>query len=521
MSYPFAPVAAGPPHRIARRATAVFPGLLPQVALALLSAALLSSAGRPWGSGYLAWLALVPLLVATYGEQRVLRGALAFGLASLGLTVIAFEGVVLVVPWAFPLLLLSQSLWFAAAGGALVLVRNTFGERFALVAVPLAWLAAEHLPAQRAIWGDLANPLTRIGYTQFDTVLLPAAQWSGASGVGLLVLLLNLGLFVALGRRRIAAGMVAVALPAVVLFLPTPAAAEDGSAGPLEVAIVQGSVGRFDVLLGRFDRDAASAVLEPYRRLTERAAERGADLVIWPETILPIPIEGGRVEPFMATALAAADTVLTGAVVRSGNMTANSALLWQAGEPTEVYRKRALVPVIESHYTPGRAVPTPTVNETRLGIGICLDSAFPGIVRDSVLRGAQALIFLTDDGFAGETVTPELHLRISAFRAAEIGKPVVFVAQSGPSAFISETGRVVSRLEHGTAAAQLGKVVGNDRLTPFVRLGDWLGSLAVLLSLFAVAYCLILQIGKRDRKTAETGQGTALAEPKHPHSHQC
>lgn len=92
-----------------------------------------------------------------------------------------------------------------------------------------------------------------------------------------------------------------------------------------------------------------------------------------------------------------------------------------------------------------------------------------------MLRGAQLLLVATDDGFAGRTITPELHLRASALRAVESGRYLIFVNQSGPSALIGADGRVIERLEVGERAALLVSVPALAGFTPFVRFGDTVG----------------------------------------------
>ena len=107
------------------------------VLLAAVSAALLSLALRPWpGTGYLAWFALVPLLIALADERRVLRAALLAGIAWSGLGWATYEAAVVVVPWAYPVLVVGTSaLWALAGAGTAVLVRR-WGPVAALALFP-------------------------------------------------------------------------------------------------------------------------------------------------------------------------------------------------------------------------------------------------------------------------------------------------------------------------------------------------------------------------------------------------
>lgn len=445
--------------------------------LPLLTAALLSIAARPNGSGYVAWVALLPLLYLLCAERNPWRGAATTALAALGLLLVAFEGAAVAEPWTYPVLVATQLPFFALVGLGFVLLRQSLGTRVALAGFPLLWLAAGVLPSLRWLWGDLANPVARLGYSQFDTPLLATAHWSGVSGVELLVLSANVGLFCLLWQKRLIPLLVAAGLAVAAAIVP--AATGPSSEPPLRVVAVQGAVRPIDILLGRLDQQAAREVLAPYQALTARAGELTPDLVVWGETIAPQPLTPGEVPAELATALEGADTVLLGGISRASSGTYNSAFLWSDSGLNEIYRKRALVPLVERAYGHGVPLPPVAVSGVRVGVGICLDSAFPGITRDSVLRGAEVLVVLTDDSFAGQTVTPELHLRVSAFRAAETHRPLLFVDQRGPSAFISSSGRVVSRTAPGEAVALVGELQGWTGTTTFVRFGDWVGALAV------------------------------------------
>jgi apolipoprotein N-acyltransferase len=131
-------------------------------------------------------------------------------------------------------------------------------------------------------------------------------------------------------------------------------------------------------------------------------------------------------------------------------------------------------------------MPPVTVAGRRIGLGICLDSAYGWLGRARVRSGADALVYLSDDTFAGRTVTPELHLRLTAFRAAEVGRPVVFANESGPSAVFGPRGDTLAALDAGEPGWTVAAIPGLSGVTPFVRWGDWLGAIGLGVSLFAL-----------------------------------
>lgn len=381
------------------------------VALALSSAALINVSARPWMPGYLAWTAFIPLLFVLGNEYRLSRGALAGFMASLGIGVAAFEGVAPAELWIYPILVILASIPFALAGLGMSWTARSLGRTYAVFCFPIFWLAAEYLPAQRWLLGDFANGMSAIGYTQFDTPLRALAGWSSVSAVSLALMLINLALYLLLRRTHLVSACALLVFVLGVTIIPVPGTdvpAEDNPAEPLSVALIQGAVSSIDSLMARFDRAAAIRMLEPYAELTALAAERNVDLVVWGETVLPQAVRPGHVPDYVAEALGPAPAALVGGVSFVEGSTFNSAFYWEDGDLTEVYRKRALVPFNEAHYTPGIALPPLDVNGTALGIGICLESVFPSLARESVHAGAEALAYLTEDSFAAQTVMPEL-----------------------------------------------------------------------------------------------------------------
>lgn len=469
-------------------------------AFALATAALVGAAARPWGPGWLALVAFVPLLYVLTTERRWWHGALAGWLAFWGPGLAAFEGVAAAEAWAYPVLVAVAGVPYALAGGLVVWIGRRGGVRLAIAAFVPVWLVAEFLPAQRWLLGDFASALTAVGYSQFDTPLRSLAAWSGVSATSLAVLALNAAWVLALRERRVAGAVVTVVAVAAWLAVPVPGATAGAAERAwLRIAIAQGAVSSVDSLMARFDRDAARRMLEPYAELTRAAAARDADLVVWGETVLPHPVRAGHVPDYVAEALEPARRALVGGVAYDGQRSYNSVFHWQDGELAEVYRKRALVPINERRYTPGRALPPLDVDGVALGMGVCLDSVFGSLAREAVRAGAQILVYVTEDSFARRTVTPELHLRVTAFRAIETARSVVFANQSGPSAVVDERGNVVERIEQGDAAGVVVAVPAHAGTTPFVRLGDWVGRVCVMASVVAVV--AVVAVG-RDRSAA-------------------
>jgi apolipoprotein N-acyltransferase len=479
--------------------------------LAAASAALMSLALRPWPcTGYLAWLALVPLLIALANERRVLRAALLAGIAWSGLGWAAYEAAVVVVPWAYPVLVVGTcALWALAGAGTAALARR-WGPGAAPPLFAVLVLAVEYVAGQRALFGDLAL-VARFGYVQYDTVLRSAAAWSGPSAVAFAVLATNAALALALRARRPTWPVAALLAGSLWVVLPTPSLPGSPDAGsPIAVGLVQSAAPKADMRMALFDDAAVDRVMEVFEAHTRELADAGVDLVLWGETVVPNGMRDGRVDARVTQALVAAPTALVGARERFGGVWHNSVLLWENSGFRSVYRKQTLVPLVEGGLTSGEVAQPLALAGRRLALGICLETLYGDLARGAVREGADALVYFSDDTFAGRTVTSDLHMRATAFRAAETGRPTVFVNESGPSAVFDESGRVVAHLAAGASGTLVAELTAASGTTPYVRWGDWIGRLAVSTSLAAFAAAAV---PRRIAPRATTPSGHRYRKP--------
>jgi apolipoprotein N-acyltransferase len=73
---------------------------------------------------------------------------------------------------------------------------------------------------------------------------------------------------------------------------------------------------------------------------------------------------------------------------------------------------------------------------------ICIEAAYPSIARSFTMQGADVLINISNDGYLGPTAVMRQHLANAAFRAAENGRPLLRVTNTGITAFITPRGEV-------------------------------------------------------------------------------
>ena len=106
-------------------------------------------------------------------------------------------------------------------------------------------------------------------------------------------------------------------------------------------------------------------------------------------------------------------------------------------------------------------------------------------------KGAQLLAVITNDAWWGDTPGYRQHLNYSRLRAIETRRWVARCGNTGVSAIIDPRGRIVSRSPWWEPAMLEGDVQLLQGRSFFVRYGDIVGRLAVLLFVMLAAAALL------------------------------
>lgn len=214
----------------------------------------------------------------------------------------------------------------------------------------------------------------------------------------------------------------------------------------------------------------------PEMEMSEGLAQRGAELVIWPETrykgyfaSAQVRLAYRRQVEAMGSALLFHD--LERVHHENGYNDYNTAVvIGDDGERVGDYRKvkrvafgeyvpvLSQVPVlrwlVERYFggflreiTPGEGHATLPAAGMRLVPKICYESAFPAFIADAVGADAagKVIVIMSNDGWFGRTSQPEGHLRASALRAVENRVPLIHAINNGPSGAVLPSGRILGR----------------------------------------------------------------------------
>ena len=435
----------------------------------------------------LAWLALLPTLIAIEAASTTRRAALLGWVSGIAVHVGGFYWVTgMLVRFAHlprpvaivGLLLLGayQGLVFLLFAWAVRQVRRRSAARRGqplpmVIVAPVAMVAFELLvpflfPCSIAITQAWVVPVIQI------------AELTGAHGVSALLVLCAAALYDALSstsrRRRLtslggAAALVALAL--IYGFARIGQIEERRAAAPtIQVGVVQGNIS-FDEK-GLHHPRLAAGQLGGLQKVSAELQAKGADLVLWSESSYPYAIGRNRTKDFDPGGRGRLHTddfnapLVLGALTRTsspGDLPYNSAIyvdregsfrgrfdkifLLLFGEYIPFHDLlKDIVPRNAGHFARGQSIVTfPFEHEGatyRLGPMICYEDILPGFGRELSELHPHLLVNLTNDAWYGDTSEPWQHLALSVYRSVEARADLVRAVNTGVSAFIDATGRV-------------------------------------------------------------------------------
>lgn len=369
-----------------------------------------------------------------------------------------------------------------------------------LLIIPAAWTMMEWLRG----WLLTGFPWLAIGYSQIDAPLCGYAPLLGVYGVSwLTVLTASTLLLVWQTRRRLKLFIGLIILIWAGGWLAHSVPWTQPVAKPLEVALIQGNIPQEFKWLSNYQLPS----IQRYLALSQQ--HRQADLIIWPETAIPLFYH--QVPQLLALLEQERNTYdvdfLIGIPVLSSDERYFNAVMSLSAH-SGFYYKRHLVPFGE--YVPFQAVlgnllkilAVPLsefsagswqqsdlhATEHKIGISICYEDSFGELIRSS-LPAATLLVNVSNDAWFGNSIAPHQHLEIARMRALESGRYLVRVTNTGISAVINPQGQVMMRTAQFEVETLQAQVQPYQGTTPYIRWGNGL-IIALLMGLIMVATIL-------------------------------
>jgi apolipoprotein N-acyltransferase len=471
--------------------------------LPALSGALMVLCQPPVSLFFLSYIALVPLLFSLERGENKLN--FFSGLVS---GVVCYTGLVywvvvamntyggVSIPFAL-LALFLLALYMALYTGCFAWLISYLEDAFYLplyLTAPPLWVLLEYAR------GHFLSgfPWSFLAYSHYN--LLPVIQIVSVSGtyfLSFLIVAVNCLVYFIIAKRALPRAYTAavVILVAVVLTFGFVRLRE-----PLKetttVSIVQGNISQDH----KFDEVYKGGIVRTYLDLTLRHG-LGSQLVIWPETAMPfILVRDKAFSAIRTIPVVLSNDLVVGAVGtdREERFYNAAYAIGKKGQITGTYYKEHLVPFGE--YTPlteyipffanmsvaiGTFSSGPGHDPIETGVGragmlICFEGVFPSITVETVRKGADVLINLTNDAWYNMSSAPYQHFGAYIFRAVEADRYVLRAANTGISAIIDPRGRVRARTGLFTQEVLKGKFSPRHGQTIYVKYGDYF-----------VVFCLI------------------------------
>ncbi|MDP6568942.1 MAG: apolipoprotein N-acyltransferase [Candidatus Marinimicrobia bacterium] len=476
--------------------------------LAVVSGIMIGVSYPPLKLGVIVYLAFIPLIkiMTSVRPGKAARLAFLAGLISntIALYWLAFNSGATF--WVVFLSLVGAVVYLSAQWSILASVVAWFHSRTGkgLLMFPFLWVTMEYFQS----FGLLAFPWISLATTQADYLApIQLVEFTGIYGLTFWIVLLNTQLYrlltspaPLLPRLRIWIAVVLV-LPWIygygrMLSFPT----QSSNEAELSIAVVQPNMGPHE----KWDRSKRKWVFEVLDSLYVEAAQKGVDMVVWPESAVPTYLRRdrfrrrfiqNRVEEFGVP-------LFTGALDfdrKDGFLKHyNSIFMFNVDGSLESYYKIHLVPLAEynpldaqvsltenlsfGHYDPGTRYTDFFLEESQFAGVICYESSFPKLVHRLVSQGARFLIVVVNDGWFGNTSEPYQHVALSRLRAVEHRMPVLRSANTGISVHVDKAGRFKSKLDLDERGIIYAGFSPSDGLTFYGRFGDLFAFLITLVT---------------------------------------
>jgi apolipoprotein N-acyltransferase len=500
---------------------------------AALSGILLFLSFPKYGSGLIAWIALIPLFWALK-ETKTIRQALILGFITgiIGNIGIIYWITFVVVNYGYLpiylgitlMLLLAAylSLYIAIFAGCIIFFR----KKIALyIIAPVLWICLEYCKS----YFITGFPWENLGYSQYLYInLIQIADIVGVYGISFVIVLANATLVEVIEARSkqafIALSVVALIIVTIFVYGISRTKQVDSylaNASAIEVLLVQGNIDQSI----KWEESYQKETVRIYEQLSMKNAPAKTGLIIWPETAVPFNYQDKsdlqrRVKD---TAIKTNNWFIFGSTSyvqqKHERDYYNSAyLLAPDGEIKGKYNKVHLVPYGEyvplrdvfpfirkltagmGDFTVGTGYYPLVMDDKRIGILICYEAILPYAARMYKNAGAGLLINITNDAWFGATSAPYQHLSMAVFRAVETKMFLVRAANTGISGIVNPKGEIISQSRIFESAVVKGNAKFVYIKTIYARFGDILVFICFGFVLIFILWIVSGRMKNADRK---------------------
>lgn len=390
-------------------------------------------------------------------------------------------------------------------------------------------------------WYTLGHALS------YHKTLIQYYELTGVLGGSVHILILNVILYEIWRRKSVlvdwsrkkwvAAALVMILLPAGVSFLLLiPSRSVFQSSGSLNVRVLQPNIDPFL----KFDVLTPEEQVKMFTEMIKKPGIDSIDLIVMPETAVPRyfwrnEIETAKlIQPLKMIADSQKKAILTGLVEARQYHTPepptatarkygdgfydmyNAAALLSPYYPVQTFEKGLFVPFVErtpfietfpflrnlmvkigggygGYAKPDSIFPMKVNAKAKVGSMICFESGYGDYIRKLSGKGANFLAIITNDGWWKKTSGHLQHAQFTTLRAIENRREIARSANTGISLFADVKGNLTHKTTYWTRTSIDKKVKLYEAKTFYVKYGDYIGKIALLLTLILTVYGLVLR----------------------------
>ncbi len=483
--------------------------------------------------GFLAWIALMPLLFSLYYCTKKEAFFLGF------ITGFLFFGGQMywewyVTPIAWISLTILCSIYFSILSFFLHLLLRETKSWIRILLIPTFWVIFEFLWSLTPLafgWGILGNS------QHFFLPLLQIVRITGVYGVSFLIVFFNMSVLEALQLFQISnfknlgslikhlirffrkkrwlfynskylfSSIILIILILIYGFFTflnnNPKNLFFKNLNKIEISLIQPNIPQSIKISGQ----NIDSILEILEKLSIEAAKNKPDLIVFPESATSLEFTEDETDFYFnwtKKLLGEIKTNLLKGVFtkdEEGNLHNSVILLDKKGKLIDIYEKIHPIPfgefvparrfignigplrLLREDVIAGKKYTVFPISQGKIGSIICFESALPQISQKLRNKGAQILFVVTNDGWFRNSIELEQHFYMGRVRAVENGVYFVQCANTGISGVFAPNGKELDATRKNEACTLTASVYFMQEQTFYSKYGDIFSYICLLIFL--------------------------------------
>lgn len=235
------------------------------------------------------------------------------------------------------------------------------------------------------------------------------------------------------------------------------------------------------------------------------------DLIVWPESAIPnSEKENKKLLKLLNNILIHKNTHLITGIIKTkkkkdgSHMLFNSITTFGIKKNNYFYKKHHLVPFGEFipyknffkfffpflkftilDFTPGKYKQKQIkIKNINLSVNICYEIIFGDLIRNNIKQNTNFLLTISDDSWFKKSIEPWQHFEMAQMRSLETGLPLLYVSNTGITAFIKHNGKIKKIIPQFISSALKSTIKPRYGLTPYITIGNypvWISTLIFII----------------------------------------